>query len=101
MVFMRVILQTTPGAHKAHDIFRRITRRLYLWGIGQRAALCADTVAESRSRPDRTTRDNKETEARTFNSKVFNGKIQAAVRGIRGQGQSRLLFPGDTYTQTG
>ena len=98
---MGVILQTTPGAHKSHKIRRRIKRRLGLWDIGNYAALCSDSVAESQSRPTQTTRDNEETEARTFNSKFVNSKIRAAVRGIRGQGQSGVLFPGDVDTKTG
>ena len=95
MVFMGVILQTTPGARKAHDICRRITRRLDLWEIGQYSALCVDTVAESQSQPTRITWDNNETEARTFKYKVVNGKIRAVVRGILVQENSRVLFPGD------
>ena len=98
---MGVILQTTRGSPRAHRIWRRIMRRLDLWDIGKHAALCADKVAESQFCPARTTQENKETEARTINLKVVNGKIQAAVGGIRGQGRSRVLFPGDTYSKTG
>ena len=40
MVFMGVILQTTPGGCMAHKIHRRITRLLDLWEIRKCAALC-------------------------------------------------------------
>ena len=46
MVFMWVILQTTLGERKVHDIKCRIMRHLDLWEVGQHAALCADTVVE-------------------------------------------------------
>ena len=59
MVFMGVILQTTPGERKAHEIRRRITWCLDLWDIRQNAALCADTVSESRLQPARKKRGNK------------------------------------------
>ena len=36
MVFMGVILQTTPGAHKSQEIRCRIMRRLDLWKIGNK-----------------------------------------------------------------
>ena len=75
-------------------------RRLDLWEIGNYTALCSDNIVESQSRPTRTTRDNDETDDRTFNSKVVNGNIMAAVRGIRGQSQSRVLFPGDVDKNT-
>ena len=39
--------------------------------------------------------------ARAFKSKVVNGKIRAEVRGIRGQGQRGVLFPGDLHYKTG
>ena len=58
-------------------------------------------MAERQSWSGRNTRDNKETEARNFNSKVLNCKIQASVRGIREQGQSWVLFPWDTDTKSG
>ena len=58
------------------------------------------TVAESQYWSARTTQENKETEARTFNLKVANDKTRATVRGIRGQSQSRVLFPGDTDSNT-
>ena len=101
MVFMGVILQMTPGACKAHEIRHRITRRLYLWEIGQYAALCSDTVVERQSQPTQTTRENEETDARTVNSKVVNVKIWVAVRGIQGQEHTGVLFPGDVDTKTG
>ena len=47
MVLMGVILQTKSGACKAHEIQRKITRRLDMWDIGQYSALCSDTVVES------------------------------------------------------
>ena len=47
MVFMGVILKKTPGARKAHEFRRRITRILYLWEIGQHIVLYADTLIES------------------------------------------------------
>ena len=101
MVFMGVILQIAPGARKAHNIFCRITLQLDLWDIGEHSALCSDTVVESQSRTARATRENEETKARTFNSKVANGNIWVEVRGIRGQGQSEVLLPGDIYSKTG
>ena len=100
IVFMGVILQTTPGERKSYEICRSITRRLGLWEIRKHASLCLDTVAESQSRPARATKDNEETVARAFHSNVINGKIRAAVRGIRGQGNSGVLFPGDLDSNT-
>ena len=100
MVFMGVILQMTPGACKAHEIRHRITRRLYLWEIGKYAALCSDTVVERRFQPTQTTRENEETDSRTFNLKVVNVKIWVAVRGIQGQEHTGVLFPGDVDTKT-
>ena len=101
MVLMGVVLQTASGARKAHKILRRIMRYLDRWDIGQPAALCNDTVVEIQSLPDRTTKDCKEMEASNFNSKAKNGRIQADVRGLQGQGQSRVLFSGDADTNTG
>ena len=75
-------------------------RRLDLCEIGQHAALYTNNVAESRSRPVRITWDNKETEARTFNSKFTNGKIQSSVRDIRGKGQIGVIIPGYIDTKT-
>ena len=91
MVFMGVTMQNTPGKRKAHAILCRITRRLDLWEIRQNTTLCADIATEERLCPYRTPRNNKETYAGTFNSKVINGKTRAAVRGIRGQGHSGVL----------
>ena len=85
MVFMSVILQTTSGTRKAHEICLRITRHLDFRDIVQHTSVCADIATESGLHPNRTTRDNKDTEARNFNSKVATGKIQATVREIRGQ----------------
>ena len=68
--------------------------------IGKNAALCLDTLAESRYQPERGTKDNEETAARYLNSKVVNGKIRAAVQGIREQGKSKVLFPGDLDSKT-
>ena len=98
---MGVILQMTLGARKAHNICRRITRRVNLWYIGKHAALCSETVAEIQSHTSRTTRENEETKASTFNSKVVNRKIWAAVQGIRGQGQSGVFYPGNIDSKTG
>ena len=56
MVFMGVILKTTPGARKAHNICHRITRRLYLWESSQHAALCAGIVKENQLQPARKKR---------------------------------------------
>ena len=84
MVFMRVILLTTLGAHKAHKIRRRITRYLNLWEIRKHANFSLDTVTESQSWPARAAKYNNETAFRAFNSRVFNGKITAMVRGIQG-----------------
>ena len=47
MIIAGVTLQTTMGAMKAHEIFRRIMLCLDLWEAGHHAALLADTVAES------------------------------------------------------
>ena len=58
-------------------------------------------MAESQSQPARTTRENEETKASTFNSKVVNGKIRAAMQGIRGQGQSGVFYPGNIDSKTG
>ena len=101
MVFMGVILQTKTGIFKSYKIHCRIMRRLDLWEIGQYANLCSDTVAENRSWPTQTTQDNEETEYRTFKSKVVNGNIWAAVRGIWGQGQSEVLLLVDVDNKTG
>ena len=100
MVFMGVILKTTPGARKAHNICHRITRRLYLWESSQNAALCAGIVKENQLQPARKKGGNEETEASTFIMKVVNVNIRAVVRGIRGQGKIGVLFPGDTKTKT-
>ena len=75
MVFVGVILHMKPESRKSHEIRRRITRRLYLWEIGQYATLCAYTIAEIRSRPKRTIQYNEDTYSSIFNSKVNNGKI--------------------------
>ena len=101
MVFMGVILQIALGARKAHNIFCRITLQLDLWDIGEHSSLCSDTVVESQSRTARATRENEETKASTFNSNVVNGKIRAAMQGIRGQGQSGVFYPGNIDSKTG
>ena len=59
-----------------------------------------DTVVDSQSRQERTTRKNEETRARTFNSKVVNVNIWAEVRRITVQGQSGVLLPGDIDSKT-
>ena len=61
----------------------------------------SDTVAESQFWPARTTQENEETKTSTFNSKVFNVKIRAAVQGIRGQGKIRVFLPGYIDSKTG
>ena len=101
MVFMGVILQTALVEHKAQNFYFRITRRLYLWEIGKYGALCSDTAEESRYWPTQTTQNNEETEYRTLNLDIVNGKTRADIRGIRGQGKSRVLFTRDVDNKTG
>ena len=85
MVFMGVILQTTPRARKAKNSFRSITRRLDQWDIRQYAALCSDSVAENRLHPKNNNRDNEETEARTSSMALYgNPSSVSRVRGRAG-----------------
>ena len=89
MCYMGVIPQKTPGAQWAQDIRWRIARRLDLWESSQQSALITGNVAEIFPRLTRTECVSEETEARAFNSKLLNGKVWAAVRGIRGLGTAR------------
>ena len=75
--------------------------RLDLWEIGKHAALCSNTLIESRSQPSRGTKENEETAACAFNFKVVNRNIRARLQGIQGQGQRGVLFPGDLHYKTG
>ena len=42
-----------------------------------------------------------ETEAKAFNSKVLNGKLLAAVRGVFGQVMGGVIYPGEANSDTG
>ena len=96
-----VILQTTLVEHKAQKIYFRITRRLYLWEIGKYGAFCSDNAEESRYWPTQTTQNDEDTEYRTLNLEIVNGKTGADIRGIRRQGKSIVSFPRDVDNKTG
>ena len=101
MVFTRGILQTTPGARKAYEIYCRVTQHLDLWEIRKHITFFSDTVAASQSWPASMKQENEDTKSRAFKSEVVNGNIRAAVQVIRLQGQSGVLLLGEIYSKTG
>ena len=101
MVFMGGILQTTPVARKAYEIYCRVTRHLDLWEIRKHTTFFSDIVAASQSWPASMKQENEDTKSRAFKSEVVNGNIRAAVQVIMLQGQIGVLFLGDIYSKTG
>ena len=91
---MGMILKTKIVEHKVKYIRCMIIQSLDLWGIGKYSALYLDIIEESWSWPTQTTRDNDETEARTFNTNIVNGIIRASFRCIQGHWQGGVLFLG-------
>jgi hypothetical protein len=73
LVFVSVILQTTPGVKRARDIRKRLTHRMDLWDQGKFTALVDDTEAEVLGRHGTHAEPDAEAVARSFNEKVLSG----------------------------
>jgi hypothetical protein len=101
LVYVAVILQTTPGVKRVRDIRRRIEHRMNLWYEGKYTALVGDTKAEVQSRHGSHPVQDDESKARAFNSKVLSGRIRAAVRNLTNRDQGGVLQPDDACTKTG
>ena len=99
--FMGVILQKILGYQKSHEIHQGIARRLHIWEVGQRTDLCTYTMEKIQSWIARAAHVLDYSEARTVNSRVQNSKLRAAMRGICGQVQGRVLYPNDADSNIG
>ena len=85
MNFMGVILLTNLGSKKDHDICWRIMQRLDPWEVGQYTTLCKYSMAGILYRIAQDVCVSDEYDARAFNLRVLNVKLQAAVRCVCGQ----------------
>ena len=101
LVFVAVVLQTTPGVKRSRDIRRRLGHRMDLWYQGKFTALVDDTETEVQSRHGSHPVQDDETKARAFNSKVLSGRIRPAVRNLTSRDQGGVLQPDDACTKTG
>jgi hypothetical protein len=101
LVFVAVILQTTPGVKKARDIRKRIKNRIDLWYKGAFTALVDDTETELQNRHGSHPAADEETKARAYNAKVLSGRIRSAVRTLTSRDQGGVLQPDDKCTKTG
>jgi hypothetical protein len=101
LVFVSVVLQTTPGVKRARDIRQRLEQRMNLWDQGQFAALVDDTEAEVLGRVGTGLPPDEETKARAYNSRVLSGRLRSAVREITRRGDGGVLQPDSVCTKTG
>jgi hypothetical protein len=102
LVFVAVVLQTTPRVRQAGDIRKRITHRMDLWYQGAFTALVDDTEMEVQSRLGSHPVADEETWARAYNAKVLSGHIPSAVRTLTSRDQGGVLQPpDDDCTKTG
>jgi hypothetical protein len=101
LVFVSVVLQTTPGVKRARDIRKRLTHRMDLWDQGKFSALVEDTETEVQSRHGSHPAPDAEAAARSFNSKVLSGRLRSAVRSLTQQDQGGVLQPDDLCSKTG
>jgi hypothetical protein len=102
LIFAACVLRKSPGVIRAHDIKRRVERRLQLWTDGHYNALMQDIVGEAMrgASSGRGTAD-KDIIARKYNSMVLDGKLRAAVRFATNRGGGRVVLPQDLCTKTG
>jgi hypothetical protein len=101
LVFVAVVLQTTPEVRRARDIRQRLSRRMDLWEQGCHAALVDDTEAEVGSRGTSTRAPDDETLARAFNARVLSGRLHSAVRNLTNRGGGGVLAADGVCTKTG
>jgi hypothetical protein len=101
LVFVAIILQTTPGDKRARDIPKRVTHRMDLWYKVKFIALIDDTETEVQSRHDSHPVPDEETFARAFNRKVLSGRLRSAVRNLTIHDQGGVLHSDDACTKTG
>ena len=80
LVFVAVVLQTTPGVKRARDIRKRLTHRMDLWDEGKFIALIDDTETEVQSRHGSHPVPTEETQARAYHERVLSGRLRSAVR---------------------
>jgi hypothetical protein len=83
LVFVMVVLQSTPHVRRARDIRKRLGERIDYWEKGHHVALVDDTESEMRGRTGRgrdSTPPSDESLARAFNATVLSGRLRKAVR---------------------
>jgi hypothetical protein len=86
LVFVAVVLQTTPGVKRARDIQKRLTHRMDLWYEGKFTALVDDTETEVQSRHSSHPVPDEEDIARAYNKKVLSGRLRPVVRNMTNYG---------------
>eukprot|EP00957_Ditylum_brightwellii_P023109 1743243-Ditylum_brightwellii.AAC.1 len=103
IVFIAVVLQTTPDTRWSRDIRAQISRCMDLWEEGLHARLVDDMVASAMELEGRqpTPEGEEERRARQFNSTVLSGRLRQAVRRATAQDQGGVLFPKDNCTKVG
>jgi hypothetical protein len=103
LVFVAVVLQTSPGVRRAQDIRQRMKSRMNLWEQDQIAALVDNTEAEVRARTRLGKRSDDETAARAFNApRVLSGRLRSAVRTLTNRDSGGgVLPPNDACTKSG
>jgi hypothetical protein len=99
LVFVAVILQTTPGVRRSKDIRSRLTNRMDLWDQGQFKALVDDTETEVLRRDPSSGSQDDETRARSFNSRVLSGRLNSAVRALTNRAGGGVRQPDDLCTK--
>ena len=104
LVFVSVVLQTTPHVRKAKDIRRRLEQRMDLWDKGHFEALVDDMEAEVQGRKGGgrgTQPPDEDSLAQAFNATILSGRLRKAVRNATSRGNGGVLQPDDDCTKTG
>lgn len=103
LVFVAVVLQTSPQARKAKEIRERIWKRMEHWEQGQHRLLVDDTVRTLHSQPrnNSAARKEEEKEARAFEATLHNGRLRRAMRNLCRQEGRGVLDPDEACTKTG
>ena len=100
IVFVAVILQSTPGVRRSKDIRTRITQRLDLWEQGHYKALVDDTECEVLSYNPSPCVPSDDSKARSFHNTVLSGRLRSAVRKLTGRSGGGVCQPDDLCTKS-
>ena len=99
-----IVLMKTLGVCRAKEIRAWITRQMDIWKRGLHAGQVGDAEAEGAARERRAARGGEEEDqaiARSYNTKVFSGKLRQDVCRATDREGGKCLLPDEQYRKTG